>query len=122
MCRRRQKRANLTKLGHNCDLTCLGGISSRMYSLNIYVTIGRSYNDLNQYPVYPWILANYESEELDLADPSNFRDLSKVRMLCSAKGECASIFGAPCLTKGRENWGKMQNRANKAMYHVCTAE
>lgn len=46
-------------------------------SLLIY--IGRTYNDLNQYPVFPWILTNYESEELDLSLPSNYRDLSKVR-------------------------------------------
>lgn len=40
--------------------------------------IGRTYNDLNQYPVFPWVLTNYESEELDLTLPGNFRDLSKV--------------------------------------------
>ncbi|NWV36991.1 LRBA protein, partial [Grantiella picta] len=38
---------------------------------------GRTYNDLNQYPVFPWVITNYESEELDLTLPSNFRDLSK---------------------------------------------
>uniref|UniRef100_A0A8C1ZTG6 Neurobeachin n=1 Tax=Cyprinus carpio TaxID=7962 RepID=A0A8C1ZTG6_CYPCA len=38
---------------------------------------GRTYNDLNQYPVFPWVLTNYESEELDLTIPGNFRDLSK---------------------------------------------
>lgn len=32
---------------------------------------------VNQYPVFPWILTNYESEELDLTQPANFRDLSK---------------------------------------------
>ena len=38
---------------------------------------GRSYQDLNQYPVFPWILTNYESEKLDINDPTNYRDLSK---------------------------------------------
>mmetsp|Transcript_30241 Transcript_30241/g.46140 ORF Transcript_30241/g.46140 Transcript_30241/m.46140 type:complete len:3721 (-) Transcript_30241:46-11208(-) len=38
---------------------------------------GRSYNDLTQYPVFPWIIADYESKELDLDDPKTFRDLSK---------------------------------------------
>lgn len=38
---------------------------------------GRSYNDLMQYPVFPWILADYESEELDLTDPSTFRDFTR---------------------------------------------
>ena len=38
---------------------------------------GRSFNDLTQYPVFPWVIADYESEELDLNDPKTFRDLSK---------------------------------------------
>eukprot|EP00804_Cyclotella_cryptica_P015187 CCRYP_000744-RB/>CCRYP_000744-RB protein AED:0.05 eAED:0.05 QI:7934/0.25/0.4/1/0.25/0.4/5/0/1230 len=38
---------------------------------------GRTYNDLTQYPVFPWVLADYESEELDLNNPKSFRDLSK---------------------------------------------
>lgn len=42
------------------------------------LSTGRTYNDLNQYPVFPWVLTNYESEELDLSQPSNYRDLSKV--------------------------------------------
>lgn len=39
---------------------------------------GRSYNDLGQYPVFPWILKDYTSEELDLSNPAVYRDLSKV--------------------------------------------
>ena len=39
---------------------------------------GRTYNDLSQYPVFPWVLTNYDSTELDLSLPSNYRDLSKV--------------------------------------------
>lgn len=38
---------------------------------------GRSYNDITQYPVFPWVLADYTSAELDLNDPKSFRDLSK---------------------------------------------
>lgn len=38
---------------------------------------GRTYNDLSQYPVFPWILADYTSAELDLNDEKTFRDLSK---------------------------------------------
>ena len=39
--------------------------------------LSRSYNDLMQYPVFPWILADYDSEELDLTSHKTFRDLSK---------------------------------------------
>lgn len=45
---------------------------------NLILFLGRTYNDLNQYPVFPWVLTNYDSEELDLTIPGNFRDLSKV--------------------------------------------
>ncbi|XP_012851565.1 PREDICTED: protein FAN-like [Erythranthe guttata] len=38
---------------------------------------GRSYNDITQYPVFPWILSDYSSQNLDLSSPSSFRDLSK---------------------------------------------
>ena len=38
---------------------------------------GRTYNDLTQYPVFPWVLADYDSEEIDLNDPSVYRDFSK---------------------------------------------
>lgn len=40
---------------------------------------GRSFNDLSQYPVFPWILKDYTSDEIDLKDPAIYRDLSKVR-------------------------------------------
>ncbi|DAZ95749.1 TPA: hypothetical protein N0F65_006397, partial [Lagenidium giganteum] len=38
---------------------------------------GRTKNDLTQYPVFPWVLSDYTSQELDLTDPAVFRDLSK---------------------------------------------
>ena len=38
---------------------------------------GRTFNDLMQYPIFPVILADYESEVLDLRDVESFRNLSK---------------------------------------------
>ncbi|KAK7504327.1 hypothetical protein BaRGS_00004631, partial [Batillaria attramentaria] len=38
---------------------------------------GRSFNDLMQYPVFPFVLRDYDSEELNLEDPTSFRDLRK---------------------------------------------
>ena len=38
---------------------------------------GRTYSDLAQYPVMPWVLADYGSAALDLNDPASFRDLAK---------------------------------------------
>ncbi|XP_065209719.1 neurobeachin isoform X2 [Planococcus citri] len=52
-------------------------ISNFEYLMFLNTIAGRSYNDLNQYPVFPWVLTNYETKELDLTSPSNYRDLSK---------------------------------------------
>lgn len=52
-------------------------ISNFEYLMFLNTIAGRTYNDLNQYPVFPWVLTNYESQELDLSLPSNYRDLSK---------------------------------------------
>ena len=54
-----------------------GEISNFQYLMFLNTLAGRSYNDLSQYPVFPWILADYDSEQLDLTNPHTFRDLSK---------------------------------------------
>ncbi|XP_064200715.1 lipopolysaccharide-responsive and beige-like anchor protein isoform X48 [Anguilla rostrata] len=52
-------------------------ISNFEYLIFLNTISGRTYNDINQYPVFPWVITNYDSEELDLTLPSNYRDLSK---------------------------------------------
>ncbi|KAF2398110.1 beach-domain-containing protein [Trichodelitschia bisporula] len=54
-----------------------GEMSNFAYLMLINTMAGRTFNDLTQYPVFPWVLADYTSEELDLSDPRTFRDLSK---------------------------------------------
>ncbi|XP_067876782.1 WD repeat- and FYVE domain-containing protein 4 isoform X2 [Heterodontus francisci] len=54
-----------------------GEISNFEYLMHLNTLAGRTYNDLMQYPVFPWILADYDSEELDLTNAKTFRDLSK---------------------------------------------
>ena len=34
---------------------------------------GRSFKDLTQYPVFPWVIAEWDSEQLDLSSPATFR-------------------------------------------------
>lgn len=62
-------------------------ISNFEYLMHLNTIAGRSYNDLSQYPVFPWILADYSSEVLDLTDPKSFRDLSKPIGVVNAKNE-----------------------------------
>jgi len=56
-------------------------ISNFDYIMALNTISGRTYNDLTQYPVFPWVIADYTSSSLDLDDPLNsrgvFRDLTK---------------------------------------------
>lgn len=41
--------------------------------LQLNTLAGRTYNDLNQYPVFPWVIADYTSPVLDLRKPETYR-------------------------------------------------
>jgi len=67
----RRFRATMTK-------KWLGGeLSNFSYLMYLNTLAGRSHNDLTQYPVFPWVLREYEAESIDLNDPASYRDLSK---------------------------------------------
>ncbi len=65
------------KISEMTNKWCIREISTFSYLMYLNTIAGRSYNDLTQYPVFPWIIADYTSEALDLSDPKSFRDLSK---------------------------------------------
>ncbi|KAI9905812.1 hypothetical protein PsorP6_013972 [Peronosclerospora sorghi] len=52
-------------------------ISNFEYLMALNVSAGRSYNDPSQYPVFPWIIKDYESSELRLDDEGIYRDLRR---------------------------------------------
>ena len=52
-------------------------ITNFEYLMFLNELAGRTHNDLNQYPVFPWVLSDYHSETLNLADPAVYRDLSR---------------------------------------------
>ena len=52
-------------------------LSNFEYLMRLNELAGRSHNDLNQYPVFPWVVSDYSSQTLNLADPSSFRDLTR---------------------------------------------
>jgi hypothetical protein len=52
-------------------------ISNFEYLTRLNTIAGRSYNDISQYPVFPWVIADYNSTVLDLTKPESFRDLSR---------------------------------------------
>ncbi|KAJ3443161.1 beige/beach-related [Anaeramoeba flamelloides] len=52
-------------------------ISNFEYLMKLNKISGRTYNDLSQYPIFPWVIKDYTSKELDLNDPQIYRDFSK---------------------------------------------
>ena len=54
-----------------------GEVSNFDYLMHLNTIAGRSYNDINQYPVFPWVLTDYRSASIDLRDPAVYRDLSR---------------------------------------------
>eukprot|EP01107_Rhizomastix_libera_P015652 TRINITY_DN6009_c0_g1_i1.p1 TRINITY_DN6009_c0_g1~~TRINITY_DN6009_c0_g1_i1.p1 ORF type:complete len:2562 (+),score=562.49 TRINITY_DN6009_c0_g1_i1:137-7687(+) len=59
------------------DLWMNWKISNFEYLMALNTIAGRTYCDLSQYPVFPWVISDYESKVLDFNDPKTFRDLSK---------------------------------------------
>ncbi|XP_058811878.1 lysosomal-trafficking regulator [Topomyia yanbarensis] len=54
-----------------------GFLSNWEYLMHLNQISGRSYHDLMQYPVFPWILSDYENEKLDLLLEQSYRILEK---------------------------------------------
>ncbi|GJQ08763.1 hypothetical protein GpartN1_g554.t1 [Galdieria partita] len=50
-------------------------ISNYEYLLALNFQSGRTFLDISQYPVFPWILSDYKSENIDLEDPQSYRKL-----------------------------------------------
>lgn len=82
-----------------------------------YLTIlnkmaGRSYNDLMQYPVMPFILADYTSRVLDLTDGNSYRNLEKPMAVQDKKNEQHYINNYNYLKQEMELSG-----TNQGSYH-----
>ncbi|KAJ4828594.1 hypothetical protein Tsubulata_004948 [Turnera subulata] len=74
-----------------------GEISNFQYLMHLNTLAGRGYSDITQYPVFPWVLADYESENLDLSDPKSFRKLDKPM-------GCQTLEGEEEFKKRYESW------------------
>jgi WD repeat and FYVE domain-containing protein 3 len=64
-----------------------GEITNFQYLMHLNTLAGRGYSDLTQYPVFPWVLADYESDVLDLRNPQTFRRLDKPMGCQTEEGE-----------------------------------
>jgi len=65
-------------LPYHTNLWVNGLISNYDYIMFLNMMGSRSFSDLSQYPIMPWIISNYENgEELEITDVKNFRDLTR---------------------------------------------
>ena len=54
---------NFTDVDHYCKQWSEGLISNYEYLIKLNKLASRSFSDLSQYPIMPWILKNYEDDE-----------------------------------------------------------
>lgn len=102
-------------------------ISNFDYLMQLNTIAGRTYNDLSQYPVFPWILCDYVSEELDLQNPGVFRDLSKPMGVVNPKNEEEvrdkyDTFEDPTGTIEKFHYGTHYSNAAGVMHYMVRME
>ncbi|XP_027159389.1 BEACH domain-containing protein C2 [Coffea eugenioides] len=100
-------------------------ISNFEYLMQLNTLAGRSYNDITQYPVFPWILSDYSSSTLDLSNPSSYRDLSKPIGALNADRltkfqERYSSFDDPVIPKF--HYGSHYSSAGTVLYYLVRLE
>lgn len=100
-------------------------ISNFEYLMELNTLAGRSYNDITQYPVFPWVVADYCSKTLDLGNPLSYRDLSKpIGALNSDRlkkfQERYSSFDDPIIPKF--HYGSHYSSAGTVLYYLVRVE
>uniref|UniRef100_A0A8C1VN57 Neurobeachin-like protein 2 n=1 Tax=Cyprinus carpio TaxID=7962 RepID=A0A8C1VN57_CYPCA len=102
-------------------------ISNFEYLMQLNTISGRTYNDLSQYPVFPWVLCDYTSAELDLEDPAVFRDLSKPIGVVNPRHaqnvrEKYESFEDPTATIDKFHYGTHYSNAAGVMHYMIRTE
>ncbi|XP_069501900.1 neurobeachin-like protein 2 isoform X3 [Ambystoma mexicanum] len=102
-------------------------ISNFEYLMQLNTIAGRTYNDLSQYPVFPWILRDYVSETLDLNNPEVFRDLSKPIGVVNERHakevrEKYESFEDPSGTVDKFHYGTHYSNAAGVMHYMIRTE
>uniref|UniRef100_A0A8C4ZPY9 Neurobeachin-like 2 n=1 Tax=Gadus morhua TaxID=8049 RepID=A0A8C4ZPY9_GADMO len=102
-------------------------ISNFEYLMQLNTISGRTYNDLSQYPVFPWVLCDYTSEVLDLENPAVFRDLSKPIGVVNARHaqnvrEKYDSFEDPTGTMEKFHYGTHYSNPAGVMHYMIRME
>ncbi|XP_054270115.1 neurobeachin-like protein 1 [Macrosteles quadrilineatus] len=102
-------------------------ITNFEYLMQLNTIAGRTYNDLSQYPVFPWIIADYTSEELDLNNPDTFRDLSKPIGVVNPRNEADvkmkyDSFEDPSGTIAKFHYGTHYSNSAGVLHYLVRVE
>ncbi|XP_053569691.1 neurobeachin-like protein 2 isoform X2 [Bombina bombina] len=102
-------------------------ITNFEYLMQLNTIAGRTYNDLSQYPVFPWVLCDYFSETLDLDNPKVFRDLSKPVGVVNDRHakevkEKYESFEDPSGTVDKFHYGTHYSNAAGVMHYMIRTE
>ncbi|XP_017652967.2 neurobeachin-like protein 2 isoform X2 [Nannospalax galili] len=102
-------------------------ITNFEYLMQLNTIAGRTYNDLSQYPVFPWVLQDYVSPTLDLSNPAVFRDLSKPIGVVNPKHaqlvrEKYESFEDPAGTIDKFHYGTHYSNAAGVMHYLIRVE
>eukprot|EP00330_Aristerostoma_sp_ATCC50986_P010961 CAMPEP_0114575298 /NCGR_PEP_ID=MMETSP0125-20121206/183_1 /TAXON_ID=485358 ORGANISM="Aristerostoma sp., Strain ATCC 50986" /NCGR_SAMPLE_ID=MMETSP0125 /ASSEMBLY_ACC=CAM_ASM_000245 /LENGTH=143 /DNA_ID=CAMNT_0001762919 /DNA_START=6529 /DNA_END=6960 /DNA_ORIENTATION=- len=85
-----------------------GELSNFDYLMALNTYAGRSYNDINQYPVFPWIVKDYSSRNLDFNNIEAERASQVFRRLDTPIGAMRENKKNDAMEK-YENWDESLN-------------
>ncbi|KAF8386740.1 hypothetical protein PRIPAC_75882 [Pristionchus pacificus] len=94
-----------------------GGTTNFDYLMQLNKLAGRSFNDLMQYPVFPFVLADYTSTVLDLTKPSSFRSFSRPMAIQDRSMEEHYASNYRCLEESSREVGGLGTPLHFGPYH-----
>ena len=102
-------------------------ITNFEYLMQLNTIAGRTFNDLSQYPVFPWILSDYSSHQLNLADPAIYRDLTKPMGIQNPKHvkevkERYDNFEDPSGTVAKFHYGTHYSNSAMVLHYLVRVE
>ena len=80
-----------------------GKLSNFDYLMLLNTYAGRSYNDINQYPVFPWVVQNYSDENINFNTTSELEQAMIFRRLDKPMGALGEVKSEDAKEK-YESW------------------
>merc|ERR1712018_98977 len=84
-----------------------GDMTNFDYLMQLNKYAGRTFNDLMQYPTFPFVLAEYDTNEIDLQNPKIYRNLRKPVSIQDPNQE----------PYYQENYAALQNQLKASLSH-----